>query len=100
VRRSVRFSSAALIERLADGGRRVSDLTASAGLSQSNLSKHLPACGTAGRSSASGAGARSTTGSWTGLGDLLHAADRVLERTGDRVQACPRYGRLADRRAA
>jgi hypothetical protein len=34
------------------------------------------------------------------MADLLHAADRVLAQTGDRVQACPRYGRLAGRRAA
>jgi ArsR family transcriptional regulator, cadmium/lead-responsive transcriptional repressor len=35
-----------------------------------------------------------------GLNDVLTAADRVLERTGDRVMACPRYGTLAARREA
>jgi DNA-binding transcriptional ArsR family regulator len=93
-------SRLALIELLADGGRRVSDLTAASGLSQSNVSKHLACLWDCGLVERERRGREIHYRLVDGLADLLHAADRVLERTGDRVLACPRYGRLADRRAA
>jgi ArsR family transcriptional regulator, cadmium/lead-responsive transcriptional repressor len=93
------LSRLALIELLADGGQRVSDLTAASGLSQSNVSKHLACLWDCGLVERERRGREIHYRLVEGLADLLHAADRVLECTGDRVQACPRYGRLAGRRA-
>lgn len=93
-------SRLALIELLADGRQRVSDLTAASGLTQSNVSKHLACLWDCGLVERERRGREIHYRLVEGLADLLHAADRLLERTGDRVQACPRYGRLASRRAA
>jgi DNA-binding transcriptional ArsR family regulator len=93
-------SRLALIELLAEGGRRVSDLTAASGLSQSNVSRHLACLWDCGLVERERRGREIHYRLVDGLADLLRAADRVLERSGERVQACPRYGRLAGRRAA
>jgi len=93
-------SRLALVEQLAAGGRRVSDLVAATGLTQTNVSKHLAClwdCELVERERRGG-GVRHRL--VDGLDDLLAAADQVLERTGDRVMACPRYGALAARREA
>jgi DNA-binding transcriptional ArsR family regulator len=93
-------SRLALIDLLADGGQRVSDLTAASGLTQSNVSKHLACLWDCGLVERQRRGREIHYRLVDGLAELLHAADRVLERTGDRVQRCPRYGRLAHRRTA
>jgi ArsR family transcriptional regulator, cadmium/lead-responsive transcriptional repressor len=93
-------SRLALIELLAEGGKRVSDLTAASGLSQSNVSKHLACLWDCGLVERERRGREIHYRLVDGLADLLRAADRVLERSGDRVQACPRYGRLVGRSAA
>lgn len=93
-------SRLALIALLADGDQRVSDLTAASGLTQSNVSKHLACLWDCGLVERERHGREIHYRLVDGLADLLRAADRVLERSGDRVQACPRYGRLASRRAA
>ena len=93
-------SRLALIQLLAAGARRVSELTAASGLTQSNVSKHLACLWDCGLVERERHGREIHYRLVDGLAELLDAADRVLERTGDRVQACPRYGRLAGRRAA
>ena len=93
-------SRLALIQLLAGGARRVSELTVASGLTQSNVSKHLACLWDCGLVERERHGREIHYRLVDGLAELLDAADRVLERTGDRVQACPRYGRLAGRRSA
>jgi ArsR family transcriptional regulator, cadmium/lead-responsive transcriptional repressor len=93
-------SRLALVEQLADGGRRVSDLVVATGLTQTNVSKHLACLWDCGLVERERHGREIHYRLVDGLDDLLTAADRVLERTGDRVMACPRYGALAARREA
>ena len=93
-------SRLALVEELADGGRRVSDLVEATGLTQSNVSRHLACLWDCGLVERERHGREIHYRLVEGLTDVLTAADRVLERTGDRVMACPRYGLLAARREA
>lgn len=93
-------SRLALVEALADGPRRVCDLVATTGLSQSNVSKHLACLWDCGLVDRERRGREVHYSLVDGLTDLLGAADHVLERTGDRVMSCPRYGRPAVERAA
>jgi DNA-binding transcriptional ArsR family regulator len=83
----------AIIRRLAQGEARVADLTASLGLAQSTVSKHL-AClrdcrlvdfRTEGRQSF-------YTLARPELIDLLRSAEGLLAQTGDAVTLCPVYG--------
>ena len=93
-------SRLALVEQLASGGRRVSDLVEATGLTQSNVSRHLACLWDCGLVERERRGREIHYRLVDGLEELLAAADRVLERTGERVMACPRYGRLAGRRDA
>jgi DNA-binding transcriptional ArsR family regulator len=93
-------SRLALVEQLGAGGRRVSDLVAATGLTQTNVSKHLACLWDCGLVERERRGREVHYRLVDGLDDLLAAADQVLERTGDRVLACPRYGALAARREA
>ena len=93
-------SRLALIEQLAGGSRRVSDLVEATGLTQPNVSKHLACLWDCGLVERERQGREIHYRLVDGLEDLLAAADRVLDRTGDRVTACPRYGVLAARREA
>jgi DNA-binding transcriptional ArsR family regulator len=93
-------SRLAILAELELGERRVSDLISSSGLTQSNVSKHLACLWECGLVERERRGREIHYRLVDGLADLLRAADRVLERSGDRVQACPRYGRLAGRSAA
>ena len=82
----------AIVQHLARGEHRVVDLTAHLGLAQSTVSGHLAClreCGlvevrTQGRASVYRL-ARPE------LFDLLAAAERLLEATGDRVALCPAH---------
>lgn len=89
-----------LVEQLADGPRRVSDLVDATGLTQSNVSRHLACLWDCGLVERERHGREIHYRLVDGLTELLAAADRVLERTGERVLACPRYGRAATRRHA
>lgn len=86
----------AVVRRLADGEARVVDLTAQLGLAQSTVSAHvacLRGCGLVqGRPEA-----RQVFYSLAHpeLLDLLQAAERLLEATGERVSLCPNYGTAA-----
>ncbi len=93
-------SRLALIEQLAGGDHRVTDLAAATGLTQPNVSRHLACLWDCGLVERERRGREVHYRLVEGLTDLLAAADRVLERTGDRVVACPRYGRGAHRSAA
>jgi ArsR family transcriptional regulator, cadmium/lead-responsive transcriptional repressor len=104
--RSVLFDSLsdpsrlALIEELARSDRRVSDLAAATGLAQPNVSKHLACLWDCGLVERQRHGREIHYGLAGGLADVLSAADRILEASGERVLACPRYRRRAERRAA
>jgi DNA-binding transcriptional ArsR family regulator len=93
-------SRLALVEQLAGGSRRVTDLVEATGLTQTNVSKHLACLWDCGLVERERRGREIHYRLVDGLDDLLTAADVVLERTGDRVMACPRYGAAASRRDA
>jgi DNA-binding transcriptional ArsR family regulator len=93
-------SRLALIEELARGDRRVGDLSAATGLSQPNVSKQLACLWDCGLVERERRGREIHYRLVDGLQELLASADGVLELTGDRVMACPRFGRSAQRRAA
>lgn len=93
-------SRMALIAELARGDRRVNDLAAATGLSQSNVSKHLACLWDCGLVERERRGREIHYRLVDGLPELLGAADTVLELTGERVMACPRFGRAAQREAA
>jgi ArsR family transcriptional regulator, cadmium/lead-responsive transcriptional repressor len=82
-----------LVELLADGPRRVSDLVEGSGLSQPNVSRHLACLHDCGLVDRRRQGREVHYGLVHGLAELLAATDRVLEVSGERVLACPRYGR-------
>lgn len=93
-------SRLALIEHLAEGDRRVSDLVERTGLTQSNVSRHLACLWDCGLVERERRGREVHYRLVEGLDDLLAAVDRVLELSGDRVMACPRYGAFAEHRNA
>ena len=93
-------SRMALIAELARGERRVNDLAAATGLSQSNVSKHLACLWDCGLVERERRGREIHYRLVDGLPELLSAADTVLELTGERVMACPRFGRAVQREAA
>lgn len=93
-------SRLALLEQLTGGNRRVTDLAAATGLSQSNVSKHLACLWDCGLVERERRGREIHYRLVDGLTELLNAADQVLELTGDRVLACPRFGRATQREAA
>ncbi len=69
-------------------------------MSQSNASRHLACLWDCGLVERERVGREIHYRLVDGLPELLVAADRVLERTGERVMACPRFGALASRRNA
>ena len=93
-------SRLALVEQLAHGDRRVSDLAAATGLAQPNVSKQLACLWDCGLVERERRGREIHYRLVDGLSELLSSADTVLDRTGDRVLACPRFGRGARSRAA
>jgi ArsR family transcriptional regulator, cadmium/lead-responsive transcriptional repressor len=93
-------SRLALIEQLARGDRRVSDLAAATGLSQPNVSKQLACLWDCGLVERERHGREIRYRLVDGLKEVLASADGVLEHTGDRVMACSRFGRASTRRAA
>jgi ArsR family transcriptional regulator, cadmium/lead-responsive transcriptional repressor len=93
-------SRLALVEELARGDRRVNDLAAATGLAQSNVSKHLACLWDCGLVERERQGREIHYRLVEGLQELLGSADTVLELTGERVVACRRFGRGAQRDAA
>lgn len=87
-------SRLAILRHLALGEHRVVDLTAHLGLAQSTVSKHLACLRDCGLVASRPEGRASM---WSlnhpeALLDLLGAAERLLELTGDAVTLCPNFG--------
>ena len=87
-------SRLAILRHLALGEHRVVDLTAHLGLAQSTVSQHLAClrdCGLV-SSRADGRASVFSLAQPAATLDLLAAAERLLEATGDAVALCPTYG--------
>jgi DNA-binding transcriptional ArsR family regulator len=77
-----------ILGALRDGERRVSDLSAELELSRPNTSKHLACllgCGLVERDKR---GREAFYALADGVEELLDAMDRLLDRVGDRIEAC------------
>jgi DNA-binding transcriptional ArsR family regulator len=84
----------AIVRHLALGEHRVVDLTAHLALAQSTVSGHLSCLRDCGLVTARAQGRASLYSlARPELLDLLAAAERLLESTGDAVTLCPTYGR-------
>lgn len=81
-----------LLNHLTGGGQRVSDLVAATNLGQPSVSKHLACLWECGLVERERRGREVHYRLADELQRLLAAADSVLERSGDRVRSCPRYG--------
>lgn len=88
----------AIVEQLAEGELRVSDVVAATGLSQPNVSTHLACLWECGLVARERRGREVHYRLIDGVDQLLSAADAILDRAGDTVGACPKYGH--GRRAA
>lgn len=88
----------AIVRRLAEGEARVVDLVGELGLAQSTVSKHLACLRDCGLVDSRPVGRASVfTLVQPALVDLLHAAQSVLEATGDAVALCPEYSVIETR---
>ena len=85
-------SRLAILGELERGERRVGDLVAASGLTQSNVSKHLACLWECGLVERERRGREIHYRLVAGIAEFLATADAVLAATGDRVRACPRYG--------
>jgi DNA-binding transcriptional ArsR family regulator len=82
-----------IVRHLALGEHRVVDLTAHLGLAQSTVSGHLACLRDCGLVTARAEGRASLYSlARPELMDLLAAAERLLDATGDSVALCPVYG--------
>ena len=88
------YSRLAILRELELGERRVGDLVARSGLTQSNVSKHLACLWDCGLVERERRGREVHYRLVPGIAELLASADAVLAVTGERVRACPRYGAL------
>ncbi|MEX2289125.1 MAG: metalloregulator ArsR/SmtB family transcription factor [Mycobacteriales bacterium] len=85
-----------IVRHLALGEHRVVDLTAHLGLAQSTVSGHLSCLRDCGLVTARAEGRASLYSlAHPELLDLLAAAERLLDRTGEGVALCPTYGQAA-----
>ena len=82
----------AIVEELARGESRVSDVVAATGLSQPSVSTHLGCLWECGLVARERRGREVRYRLVDGVGELLRAADTILDRAGDTVGACPKYG--------
>jgi DNA-binding transcriptional ArsR family regulator len=86
----------AIVRHLAQGEHRVVDLTAHLGLAQSTVSGHLACLRDCGLVVARAQGRASLYSlARPELLDLLVAAERLLEATGEQVVLCPAFGQDA-----
>nr|WP_323384564.1 metalloregulator ArsR/SmtB family transcription factor [Streptomyces calidiresistens] len=83
----------AILHRLAEGEARVTDLVSRLGLAQSTVSAHLSCLRDCGLVTSRPQGRASLYSlARPELLDLLAAAERLLEATGEAVDLCPGYG--------
>ena len=91
----------AIVRQLADGERRVVDMTESLGLAQGTVSGHLACLRECGLIVGRPEGRQMFYSiAHPELMDLLGAAERLLALTGDAVELCPNYGPAAGTPAA
>ena len=81
-----------ILEALVDGERRVSDIIAATGLTQSNASTHLACLWDCGLVARERRGREVYYRLIDGVAEVFAAADRILAQAGETVGACPRYG--------
>ena len=93
-------SRLAILTELVTGERRPTDLVRATGLRQPNVSAHLACLWDCGLVAREQRGREVYYRLTEGVPEFLEAADRVLERAGETVGACPRYGRGRARAAA
>ena len=87
----------AILRRLAEGERRVVDLTRTLGLAQGTVSGHLACLRDCGLIVGRPEGRQMFYSlAHAELLDLLSAAEQLLALTGDAVELCPNYGMNAD----
>ena len=82
-----------ILEALVEGERRVGDIVAATGLTQSNASTHLACLWDCGLVARERRGREVYYRLADGVAEVFVAADRVLEHAGDTIRTCPRYGR-------
>jgi len=83
----------AILAELTGGERRVVDLTGTLGLAQGTVSGHLACLRDCGLITARPEGRQMFYSlAHPNLLDLLRAAERLLDRTGEAVRLCPVYG--------
>ncbi len=92
-------SRLAILEALAGGERRVTDLVRTTGLSQPNVSAHLACLWECGLVARERRGREVYYRLIDGVAEFLAAADVILAQAGETIGACPRYG-LRERRIA
>ena len=81
-----------ILEQLAGGERRVSDIVEATGLAQPNVSAHLSCLWDCGLVARERHGREVHYRLIEGVAELLEAADRIPLAAGDTVGACPNYG--------
>ena len=87
----------AIVRHLAEGERRVVDLTKTLGLAQGTVSGHLACLRDCGLIVGRPEGRQMFYSlAHPELRDLLSAAEQLLAVTGDAVELCPNYGVTAD----
>lgn len=85
-------SRLAIAEALLGGERRVTDIVATTGLSQPNVSMHLACLWECGLVARQKRGREVYYRLIDGVAELFAAADAALAQAGGAVGACPRYG--------
>src|SRR3954464_6158526 len=81
-----------ILQALVSGERRVSDIIAATGLTQSNASTHLACLWDCGLVARERRGREVSCRLIEGVAEVFAAADHILEQAGATVGACPRYG--------
>lgn len=89
-----------IVEQLAAGEQRVTDVARATGLAQPNVSAHLACLWDCGLVERERRGREVHYSLVDGVAELLAAGDGILDRTGDRIEACPTYGSHRRRAAA
>lgn len=89
-----------IISLLGTGSARVTDVVAATGMSQPNASTHLACLWECGLADRERRGREVHYSLAEGVAELLEVADGLLARAGERIEACPNYGRGRRRDAA
>lgn len=82
----------AIVEQLAAGAQRVNDVVAATGLAQPSVSTHLGCLWECGLVARERRGREVHYRLVEGVEELLVAADSILDRAGETLGACPKYG--------